>query len=118
MAIMRALMSAYSSKFADTEIRPAERSRCRTWNHGCAICTPRALASSLRATHAPSLELRTTTGRPTSRGVNTRSVLTYMLFASTSASMVHSHRQRLDHGRHDAPDPDLDAVLGLDDGRF
>ncbi len=76
MSIMRALMSEYSSWLAETAISPADCSRWRTLNHGSAMPTPRSLASLLRAMHAPSLELSTTTGRPTSRGANTRSQLT------------------------------------------
>src|SRR5262245_45436668 len=100
---MRADMSVYSSKLAETAIRPVVFSRCLTWNQGWAIWTPRALASSLRATQAPSLELRTTPGLPISRGLNTRSQLTYMLLASTSASMA-SDLQLLDDRGDDAPD--------------
>ena len=73
---MRALMSPYSSWLAETAMRPAVFSRWRTWNHGSAMLTPRSLASLLRAMHAPSLELSTTTGLPTSRGANTRSQTT------------------------------------------
>src|SRR5450755_4247892 len=106
---------------------PAVRSKWRTWNHGCAILTPRSLASLLRAMQAPSLLESTTTGRPTSASWNTRSHETYMLFASTSASIGSrgqaewrrwcrclfgrgSGQERLDDGRDDAPDLQLRAI--------
>src|SRR3978361_2162857 len=104
---MRADMSEYSSKLADTATRPAERSRCRTWNHGWAILTPSSFASLLRAMQAPSFELRTTSGRRASCGANTRSHEQYMLLASMSANMdprAGSDLERPDHRRHDAPD--------------
>jgi hypothetical protein len=88
---MRLDMSPYSSKLADSAISPALRSRCRTWNQGCAIFTPRSLASLLRAMQAPSLLDSTTTGRPISDGLNTRSQLTYMLLTSTSANIGRAH---------------------------
>jgi len=84
---MRLDMSPYSSKLAESATSPALRSRWRTSNQGCAICTPRSLASLLRAMQAPSLFDSTTTGLPLSEGRNTRSQLTYMLFTSTSANM-------------------------------
>src|SRR5688572_20257563 len=96
---------------------PALRSRWRTWNHGCAIWTPRSLASLLRAMHAPSLFDSTTTGRSTSAGLNTRSQLTYMLLTSTSAYTARcSDRQGLDHRGHDTPDPQVFPIARDDVG--
>src|ERR1700688_3568348 len=94
-------------------MRPAERTRWRTSNQGWAICTPSALASLLRAMQAPSLEDRTTTGRPARRGAKTRSQLTYMLLAATRANTGfrrpqtargRSCEQHADNRGDDAPD--------------
>src|SRR5678815_2351343 len=112
---MRLDMSPYSSKLADRAISPALRARCFTSNHGCAIFTPRSLASSLRAMHAPSLLESTTTGLPISAGRNTRSQLTYMLFTSTSASTTSDlGRDLLHHVRDDAPDVEGVDLVGPD----
>ena len=64
---------------------PCRLMRSPAWNAGCAILTPSALASSLRATMQPSFDDRTTVGRPSSAGRNTRSQETKKLLQSTSA---------------------------------
>src|SRR6476620_11283033 len=111
---MRLDMSPYSSNLADRAISPALRSRCFTSNQGCAIFTPRSLASLLRAMQAPSWLYSTTTGLPFSAGRNTRSQLTYILFTSTSASTIDLGRDLLHHVRDDTPDVEGVSFAGPD----
>ena len=58
--------------------------RSFAWNAGCAILTPSAFASPLRATMQPSFDDRTTAGRPSSAGRKTRSQETKKLLQSAS----------------------------------
>ena len=58
--------------------------RSFAWNAGCAILTPSAFASSLRATMQPSFDDRTTAGRPSRAGRKTRSQETKKLLQSAS----------------------------------